>query len=621
MPGSSIFTGGLSGGGLGVVTDGIASDAEVGVVVLDVQPQVVSEEGGDRVVVSGSFAIGIEHLVELVDPATSTERSCWSGVPGSGSLAQSTDGATLSVVVPPFPEGGAYDLRVTRQDTAAVGVNEAVVTVVRRTYSTNLYAIRGHLPPPRDAGPRSPQQEAGPYGVPAGLYRAILSAVAEETLGFHGLRLTRTTTAASAGDTTLNVQSTYGFPSSGRLATAGGVTTYSGLTATTFTGISLPGDVAPGSTVADVSGSASAVEQARMGLFLDTADRDEIYRMADNAGVVLPYWMSTTVAREVLRGVAEGPAQTVQALDRALLRVFGAGNYELWEDLEAGGGYVHVRITGAVAGDSPAGKAYLATREEVTSDTATQVTLSEEPVGVYGVHLVDDYDRRGTDYSRAPASFSTDAADPTYLTINATIYDPADVGRWVSLPRGTVGTETWRIVSLPGAAVAELSRDQAVDGRLLATEGNVLRTDGRAFQAWMLGHAVRLAGLNPSNSGTFVIAEVISSRAVRLTGGAFSTEVRVAYTVVPQFPIDLFVGEILDRATVAGAVVTLPQALPSPTEDVVVSYSVRPSAQLMPDAQTDGTPADPLYLFDLSAMARDTLDLVRAAGIRVAYEE
>lgn len=230
----------------------------------------------------------------------------------------------------------------------------------------------------------------------------ITGIIGEELAEVGGYRQTRLTAEVAAGDGNLFVETTLDWPAAGEVGVDGVVYEYTGITPTAFTGIShvRAGVVTPGaacahrlgSTVADLTREWSALDKARRGFLVDTAEGEDLTTLARNLGVPrLRMFTSDAQYRGVVRAIAYCPRGTLWALEQALTALVGAGNYEIYEDLVKDPCRVTIRISPAVlASAGAAGKSWLTTREWAALDApCTGLVLAASPDRVYQVRAAD----------------------------------------------------------------------------------------------------------------------------------------------------------------------------------------------------------------------------------------
>ena len=153
-------------------------------VLTGVSPNVVGDEGGWEIKISGKFIrnnsldedvpVGIwaaNYYVEIYKSSgTFTPQFCYSGVVGQGNYCRSPDAENLSCWTPPLPVDSTnlstiYSIKVslvdpsksTSQWQSATLVDK--LTCVKRSYPSSIYALRSNFPPPRDVGPYDIREE------------------------------------------------------------------------------------------------------------------------------------------------------------------------------------------------------------------------------------------------------------------------------------------------------------------------------------------------------------------------------------------------------------------------------------------------------------------------------
>jgi len=120
----------------------------------------VGDDGAVKVTLSGGFPPDQRVKVRVTDGGE-VDSLCYSGVIGEAEWASAVtipgegddpDTQELSVWVRPLPIGGPYDLVVTAESGPSFSLLDAL-TVIKRSFTTNLYSLRSAFPPPRDVGP------------------------------------------------------------------------------------------------------------------------------------------------------------------------------------------------------------------------------------------------------------------------------------------------------------------------------------------------------------------------------------------------------------------------------------------------------------------------------------
>lgn len=237
----------------------------------------------------------------------------------------------------------------------------------------------------------------------SGVLEAFTSAVGEALNGLCGFRFTRLTAQVAIGATTFPVETTFGWPASGKVVSNGIVYSYTGKTATTLTGITYVDGTTtivgskhllPAMTPAiDFSKAFSALDLTLRGFFVNTAEGADLSTVGRNLGVERPPGLEDDdTFREVIKTLAYTPKGTMLALEGALTAFFGAGNFEVWENFPTNRNTVFIRITGGLyLATTSTGQCYLTRRERLPLNVGPgQVTLANTPQQVEGVRLADE---------------------------------------------------------------------------------------------------------------------------------------------------------------------------------------------------------------------------------------
>lgn len=242
----------------------------------------------------------------------------------------------------------------------------------------------------------------GWFDTTGGLLPALTRGVGQADDELGGLRATRLTAAVSAGATSFPVETVYGWPSQGKVGIDGVVYNYTGFASPTLTGIThQQGGVAvPGAkvdhrleaAVVDLSQTYSALNQVREALLVDTAVEEYLAAIGRNLGVArYPELEDDEQYRALVKAIAYSPKGTMFGLELLLDALVGAGNYELYEELENYPNQVFVKVADAVAGlDLAYGKTFLAEPLDVAVTSDTTADLPAAPVGVSGVRLASE---------------------------------------------------------------------------------------------------------------------------------------------------------------------------------------------------------------------------------------
>jgi len=238
-----------------------------------------------------------------------------------------------------------------------------------------------------------------------GMIEGVTKAIGDADNAIGGYRITRTSSASSAGAVTINAYSTLDWESSGLIGIDGCVYTYTGKTLTSFTGIShvKNGAVVLGTAkdhteeaeIVDLSKVWSALDLLRRSILVDYAEGEYLTALGGNLGVErLPIFKDDDRFREVIKAIAYGPKGTIFGIELALDALVGSGgSYTIIEDLLQYPNTVFISIS--TAGDDIAqGKTYLNTINYNTiADTGSGIReLEARPATVLSVGSVRLHD-------------------------------------------------------------------------------------------------------------------------------------------------------------------------------------------------------------------------------------
>ena len=119
-------------------------------VIESLVPDVVQDDGGYEIVMSGDFKDSVAS-VDVIDN-DGTVHICYSGKSGQGYSPRPMSPTVLRAVTPPLPAGGPYTLRVA-QGASVVSIPMALTSVVRIRHA-KVYEFRKRFPPWWDTGLR-----------------------------------------------------------------------------------------------------------------------------------------------------------------------------------------------------------------------------------------------------------------------------------------------------------------------------------------------------------------------------------------------------------------------------------------------------------------------------------
>lgn len=237
---------------------------------------------------------------------------------------------------------------------------------------------------------------------PLPLLEVLTGVFGEELAELCGYRQTRLTAPTIVGDLNLLVETTQDWPAVGKLAVAGVVYDYTGVTPGSFTGIShvRAGVVTAGAAaihrdqeaVADLNRNWSGFDLLRRGLFVETAEGADLTTIGRNLGVPRRRMFTTDAQfRDVVQALAYNPRGTLHGLRQALTALVGTGNFEIYEDLVKDPCVVVIRIDPTVlASTGSVGKTWLTDLEWAALNApCTQITLASSPDKVFAVRIAD----------------------------------------------------------------------------------------------------------------------------------------------------------------------------------------------------------------------------------------
>ena len=235
-----------------------------------------------------------------------------------------------------------------------------------------------------------------------GIIEAMTGIIGEANNAIDGFRSTRLTTVANISDTAINVESTLGWDTSGKIAIDGVVYYYLGITYNTIYGLSYTyaGNPVIGiakthsvdSEVVDLNRNYSAMDKLRRALLVDYAEDEDLRVLGRNLGVFyIPLFGDDDTYREVIKTLAYNPRGTVYGIELVLDVILGSGNYEIYEDLIKHPNEVFIKLTSSyLANDIPIGKTYLSGPDYgVISGSQNTIVSNVSPYAVAYARLKD----------------------------------------------------------------------------------------------------------------------------------------------------------------------------------------------------------------------------------------
>lgn len=453
-------------------------------------------------------------------------------------------------------------------------------------------------------------------GNTVGLLEGVVLAIADELYEMSGSVMARSSAPYAPGDASISMETTLRFPDSGRLSLGGEIAFYASKTPTTFDGLT---DVngAPGvqvslpvhSVILDITKTNTQLDGLRESFIVTLAEGKELDILARNYGLFRPRGVDDDTFRDLLRVLIFGLAQTMYLIEQVLDVLVGVGLWEAYEDLESFPHTVFV-VIGLTTSTTFVGKTYFAGGEgpHVTGGGGFTVTVDHDVTVAYGAYADTDPTRQGTNYLLLPLVTSTIAAFPRELR-SVGLFLASDDGKPLILD----GTEIWTATYV-SPNILELSRGPyADDGTTDAGSPSVFESTFRRFSPWMVGHQIRVKS-GPDSGLSFTISGFVDAGSVTVTPATLQTATDVEWELLPVFGTVGGRTAEINRATVAGAVITAPAAMPA---SVLVDYTHDPSAQAVQDPGTSGETQYPFYLSQEGAILLAVLDLITAAGVRV----
>ena len=204
-----------------------------------------------------------------------------------------------------------------------------------------------------------------------GIIEATSGIIGEADNEIGGFRSTKLLNVANIADSSIDVESTLNWDSSGKLTIDGVVYYYTSTTYNTINGISYiqNGSSVSGiaklhrieSEVIDLNKNYSYLDKLRRALLVDYAEGEDLRVIGRNIGVpYIPLFGADDQYREIIKAVAYSPRGTTYAIEAALDAILGIGTYEIYEDLVNHPCEIIIKVNDSyLTDDSPIGKSYL----------------------------------------------------------------------------------------------------------------------------------------------------------------------------------------------------------------------------------------------------------------------
>jgi len=258
-----------------------------------------------------------------------------------------------------------------------------------------------------------------------GLFQAVLDAIFYQDDLLAGQRVTRLTAPLLEAEVgTMAVEATNGFGvwkdggTIGRVLVGGELIEAATRTLVSFD--TLTRGVASSKVIArheisslvyDAAGNMSAFDHVRRGILVDFAIGEDLDTIGANLGLARCPGVDDETWREVIKAVAYLPKQTLDAFERALTALLGAGGFNVYERTSTSAYQVFVEIVAALATEIR-GTFYLNGGEPQLTTGANTVDVDYDINGVLGVYDDTTLTRRGyreglTNYYDPGGSFVT----------------------------------------------------------------------------------------------------------------------------------------------------------------------------------------------------------------------
>jgi hypothetical protein len=133
------------------------------------------------------------------------------------------------------------------------------------------------------------------------------------------------------------------------------------------------------------SGGYSALERLRRSFWVNYAEGEELDRIGRNHATDRPKILNDYIYRRYLRVRPYLATQTIYAFELVLEALFPQGGWEIYEDLKSHPNEIFITLPMQDLSSDTEGKAFMNMIDEIDSDTAQQVTLTEDPLTVESI--------------------------------------------------------------------------------------------------------------------------------------------------------------------------------------------------------------------------------------------
>ena len=214
---------------------------------LRIETSRVGDDGGYKIEISGDFPRGTASRrvrpsgFSVILESGGVEYSCYSGVAGQGEDCQANLNGDRLFGYTPRLDTGVYNVLVRYANTEQ---NAGGLSVERRLRTRAEYRIRNAYPSHYKTGPRDILADVMLTGSArdesTSTLEALTRSLGQSLEEFRGAPVTRITADFSSSGTSINLESTLGFESSGYFWAGGLLFKYATRTATTLGGITRP---------------------------------------------------------------------------------------------------------------------------------------------------------------------------------------------------------------------------------------------------------------------------------------------------------------------------------------------------------------------------------------------